>query len=859
MFPGTLWAAFKASRLSGASSLFPLFVFGLALWLIAYRVKRVMRRLRWMVPALGVAVAVACFVVAGASYAKRNNVKLLGMPFVHVGTGPNLIAPSSAAPTDLEALMATAVGRWKAEDAACNGTMGDCTDGQDVETLHDSSSGGNNFTQATAAAKPTWDADCGGDESFGCLSFDGTSDEMDAGDVLDSYLAAADFTLVVVAERQSSAFTDVIVSKVSGAANAQFAFYFDGTAASCANGNTLFRKYGSGAVANRHDYCVPFVNYVEQHAYVIEWDTSQTGPARLAESHTDRYSLGTLSAWDLSVGTDSAISDTVASLIIGDYGTRYSGSNGAMLFSELIIFPALLSDDDEATLNTYLKDTYGIVRPPPGYVADWRADQAACSGTQGDCTNGATAETLHDIGSGGNNCTNATGTDVPTYAASAVNSQPAIDLDGTDDNLDCGDADLFSGTDSTFTLVTVAKIEQDDDGGALLLDKTGTGFAAPEIIVYADTSRCGTEMEFISYGATGGDVTSTCPSFTSNNSDFHSWVWRYDGSLDTNAGLDRYVIDTDRFSDNPSALTLNSGTLTDIQNTASHLCFGGQGTTDCSDNTYAANAKMAETLIYPAVLTSAQITGLNEYLKERYDIVRPPPGYAVWLDGQDPDADGDGDVDGLGGADTGTVYGKGSAGNTCGGGAGADADSYKTSCPDLATAACINSSATDEYWTCDATAMNINPASFCVVATVADATITTEGDTVYPVFTSRNASSGSTGPRIAMRDSDSAWNLSSDTDLYATDTGVAGTLYMITGTSGSSASLRINGAATDLSGNSGATDLDRLGLFRDTDSVFETWNGSWVEGVFWDGDDFTAIEECETYFQERYGTEFWAQ
>ena len=769
---------------------------------------------------------------SAGSYSSRQSSGVAADP----GTGSADASCSGACAT----LMDTAVGRWKMSDAQCSGVDGDCSDGETIETVN----GWNTddaFVNADGTDRPTWDADCGGSESFGCADFDGVNDYLSAGNILSDTWSGvdADFSFLIVFRNNAPENNMGIFGKMGVSTLNEFSIETDDTGGEYVE--AVF--YHANDVSKYKAFEPSYRNRTDLHGLVITNDGSVDAITRWGVE-SDRYDDDPTTTSQSGSTYGDIVASTAELCIAGRESDCKDGYlNGLVV--EIAVFPSVLTAGEITTINTYLKDTYSIVRPPPGYVADWRADQAACSGTQGDCADAETAETLHNIGSEGTSFANASGTDVPTYVASCVNGQPCINFDGTDDYYDAGDildSEAFVGTDSDFAVVMVAKTETTQQ--QYVFSKVDAGGAVFEMHA-GDTANCPTTSNTNGFGQilyfSGNSVNyrAVCGNYMSGNSDFHSHLWNYDGSLDTNDGLDRFAYENDRHTD-VGVIEFSNGALADTGANTASLLMGNYYTL-----TFPYDGKIAETMVYPAPLTAAQITGLNEYLQVRYDIVRPPPGYAVWLDGQDLAGDGTYNS-GVSDEDTAvTVVGKGLSGNTF---AVAGDPKIDKTCEEFAsgTFTCVDFDGVADDFIGDQSAMNYSSSWVCGVATLSPTSIGGK----YRLFETENAATN-TGARLIHDGAD--YELYHGATQSVTQAATLGNLFMFTVEGDATAQLRINGSDTGLSGDVTGRDLDRV-IFG-TDVLDTNYAQSVVEFLAYGSTQ--TLADCETYFVERYGADFW--
>ncbi|MEM1054794.1 MAG: lectin-like protein [Bacteroidota bacterium] len=215
--------------------------------------------------------------------------------------------------------------------------------------------------------------------------------------------------------------------------------------------------------------------------------------------------------------------------------------------------------------------------------------------------------------------TQATAAQQPSFVASGINGEPALNFDGTEDLLSFGDVldDVFAGADKQFEMF-VAFREDTPNGPsangflAKLSNGFGLGSDSHEIMMGTFNGR----LDMITYHtlsfsawvrATGTTVLSTTP---------HVGSYRYDGSLDTNTGRNRITFNLDGQAETATDVNGSAG---DIQNGTSPLSVGAALDADGVRSDYHFDGLIAEILLYEGLLSSADRMAVETYLCGKYD------------------------------------------------------------------------------------------------------------------------------------------------------------------------------------------------------------------------------------------------
>ena len=196
----------------------------------------------------------------------------------------------------------------------------------------------------------------------------------------------------------------------------------------------------------------------------------------------------------------------------------------------------------------------------------------------------------------------------------------ALNFDGSNDYVDLGDIldDVFAGADKKFSFSLWVKPASEMTNNSMITKCADSGCSENQRQFLFRLST-DSKPEFLYFCALGTQpfryrgVLGSTP-ITDLNKWYHL-VMTYDGSVDTNNGLDRVKIYVDGAAESTS-LNLSSGTLGDILNGTAHLGIGKNLTssgTNCG-STYYFHGIIDEVCIYNKALTAEEISDLyNNY------------------------------------------------------------------------------------------------------------------------------------------------------------------------------------------------------------------------------------------------------
>jgi hypothetical protein len=191
----------------------------------------------------------------------------------------------------------------------------------------------------------------------------------------------------------------------------------------------------------------------------------------------------------------------------------------------------------------------------------------------------------------------------------------AFKFDGSTGTVRFGDVldDIFAGADKKFTIDFWTKVDTLPNGSpgksvrADLVSKLGDSVVGPEHQrQFALILRPTGQIELAFYGALdGSSLRSVGTGETLTIGNWHHIAVVYDGSIDTNSGLDRVSIYINGVPQSTS-LVINIGPLGDIPNGSANFAIGAAVASN-SDAGYFLNGQMDEVEIFDRALTRAEI------------------------------------------------------------------------------------------------------------------------------------------------------------------------------------------------------------------------------------------------------------
>ncbi|MFC1612594.1 LamG domain-containing protein, partial [Patescibacteria group bacterium] len=288
-------------------------------------------------------------------------------------------------------------------------------------------------------------------------------------------------------------------------------------------------------------------------------------------------------------------------------------------------------------------------------VGYWTMDQNDIDGT-----------TVYDKSGQANHGTATGFTSTPTSTTGKI--KETLDFDGSNGYVGMGDVldDVFAGADKPFSISTWIK-PGSVTTSSMIITKTGDTNCSPGenqrqfyTRIQTDSKPQFTYFCNLATSCWRGVLGST--PITNLNKWYHL-VFTYDGSIDTNDGLDRVKIYVDGVADSTS-LNLDNGSLGNIQDGAAYL---GIGERVCSDGvaygTILFDGKIDEVKIWNFVLSLEEVANEYKSAKRKYSYGVPLEGLVGYWNMDQNDINGTTVFDKSGQGNHGTAYG------TSGGGA----------------------------------------------------------------------------------------------------------------------------------------------------------------------------------------------
>ena len=212
------------------------------------------------------------------------------------------------------------------------------------------------------------------------------------------------------------------------------------------------------------------------------------------------------------------------------------------------------------------------------------------------------------------------------------NQNHAIDFNPTNSFLSFGDNfDRFSMKDSSFSFSFW--FQSLASGNEIIICKYGNSACSPlenqrEFFIRINPNHL---IEFLYYGNLQGTIYRGVQGNTIvNDTCWHHVVINYDGSIDTNNGLDRVEIFVDNVKNITAFSTSTPGNLGDIQNSTAHLGMGKSLNSLGQECSHQFGGKLDDVRLYTTILSTQEvdhlyneinpITGTNKGLISKFQI-----------------------------------------------------------------------------------------------------------------------------------------------------------------------------------------------------------------------------------------------
>lgn len=202
----------------------------------------------------------------------------------------------------------------------------------------------------------------------------------------------------------------------------------------------------------------------------------------------------------------------------------------------------------------------------------------------------------------------------PLLGQGVLNGQNVVRFDGIDDFLSAGDVldDVFTGPDRQFEAIMVSDIASGSSSSLLSTSWPSSGQREMRIGIFDSRQY----METIFSGSSafrdgiGDSVVVGQPRVL---------TYSYDGTADTNNGLDRFAFRVDGY-DQEESLAASRGSLLDIQGGSAHVSIGASVSSDGLNAGSFANGDIAELLVYNRILNTGERRQVEVYLGTKYGI-----------------------------------------------------------------------------------------------------------------------------------------------------------------------------------------------------------------------------------------------